>query len=817
LLENRPVLLVVAALMAATAGLWPVAQVLSGARTAQAGPVLAAGLAVAFAAAEVVVVHFPLGREVHSLSLVEVPLVLALLFFSPEHALAARTLGAGLVLALHYRQPALKLAFNLSSFALSTVAALTVSSLVGTTSVQDARTWAGVLLGVIVADVVSAVALALVLAATQGGLADLELAETVGAGQALTLTVAATALAGVVLFRADRAAVLLLVPVAVAVWLLGRGLHALRLRHRRLEALHTFTRAVDLALQDENVVPTVLEQARTLMRARLACLVLLHGAAERRVGDPELGEQDWWRPGADAPLIRRSGGAEDPGGIAVPLRSGHSMLGVLVVAGRLDAVTDFDEDDRLLLESLAGHAAVALRNGELVDAVREQARAKEALALHDHLTGLPNRVALQEELERALDAPDAAGWLAIIDLARFREVNDTLGHEVGDELLKQVAGLLREALPPSTFLARLGGDQFAAARWRTAAADEQPEAVLAGLRRALVARPVPLQTVDLDLDVTVGFVRWPGDGASASALLRRADVALYAAKTTPSRCARYSTDIDSFSQRRLMLAGDLSRALARGDLQVVYQPQARADGCEVDGFEALVRWTHPLWGPVAPDEFVPVAEQTGLIRALTRHVLSTATRQAGRWVREGHAVRISVNISMRNLAEPDFVRVVEQALSEAALPASALTLEITESAVMTEGGRQALDVLRRLRGLGVDLSIDDFGTGYSSLAHLRDLPVRELKIDRSFVRHLVPGADLDPIVGLVARLAQNLGLRVVAEGVEDAETWAALRALGCDLVQGFYLSRPMEAAVATDWLRDHAARTPVADSPVAGV
>jgi diguanylate cyclase (GGDEF)-like protein len=387
-----------------------------------------------------------------------------------------------------------------------------------------------------------------------------------------------------------------------------------------------------------------------------------------------------------------------------------------------------------------------------------------------------------------------------MDIDRFKEVNDTLGHDAGDDLLRQIAGRLRSVESEETTVARLGGDEFAVL---LGGDDVHVEGMVSRITRDM-AQPFGLGEITLDVTASIGIAVTPRDGSSAALLLRRAEVAMYDAKGGLSGVARYSPDRDPYSSRRLSLIGDLARALQDGSLELHYQPQADPATGQVAGVEALLRWRHPMWGNVPPDEFVQLAEHTGLIRPLTRFVVETAVRQCVAWRDAGTPVQMAVNISMRNLLEPDLADTVARLLVQAGLPAALLKLEVTESAIVAEPER-AVQALERLVDLGLFVSVDDFGIGYSSLTRLRSLPVQEVKVDRTFVRHLADQDQDLAIVRAVISLGHDLGLRVVAEGVEDERAWRILQDLGCDLVQGYFLAKPMPAEAMTTWLGDRMA------------
>jgi diguanylate cyclase (GGDEF)-like protein len=413
-------------------------------------------------------------------------------------------------------------------------------------------------------------------------------------------------------------------------------------------------------------------------------------------------------------------------------------------------------------------------------------------ARHDSLTGLANRVQLRDRMEQALAASADTGELVavlLIDLDRFKEINDSLGHSYGDALLRQVGPRLRSILREQDVVARLGGDEFAVL---LPAVDGVAEArtVAERLREALHRR-FDVEGVALDVEVSVGIAVSPMHGADAEELLRNADIAMYVAKEVKAGAVVFEPAEHVTAPSRLNVLGDLRRALdTDGELLLHYQPKFTLDGRHIEGLEALLRWQHPERGMVPPGEFIPVAEGTGIILRLTERVLGLALTQMRRWLDEGHPVPVAVNLSTRCLMDADLPDLVAVLLAQHRVPARLLRLEVTESAVMGDAAR-CLDVLQRLHDLGVHLSIDDFGTGYSSMAYLRQLPVDELKIDRSFVMGMTDTQQDAVLVRTAIDLGHNLGLTVVAEGVEGAEHVAALQELGCDIAQGFHFARPM--------------------------
>jgi diguanylate cyclase (GGDEF)-like protein len=487
--------------------------------------------------------------------------------------------------------------------------------------------------------------------------------------------------------------------------------------------------------------------------------------------------------------------------VAVPLRGGAGILGVLVVTDRLGDVRSYAEDDVRLLETVANHASVALQNGKLIDQLRHD-------ATHDSLTGLPNRGALQRQLAAALaevaDGRSEGAAVMILDLDGFKDVNDTLGHQQGDQLLVEVGARLSSVVGPVGVVARLGGDEFAILLPGTG---DHDRAVRIGRRllRAL-EQPVPLDGLEIEVGGSLGLAMAPEHASEAAALLKRADIAMYDAKSSTGGLRMYEPDRDSEDPRRLMLVSELRSALHAGRIDVHVQPQATLVGAglsaEIGAVEALVRWHHPELGAVPPEEFVPVAERSGLVGVLTTRVLDRSLAAVADWRRAGVDVSIAVNLSTRSLHDADLVDEVRRLLRRHGVPAGRLTLEVTESSVMADPAR-AIALLHQLRALGVRLSVDDFGTGYSSLSYLKSLPVDEVKIDRSFVGGLASQVEDVAIVRAIVDLGHHLGLKVVAEGVEDQPTWDLLQEMGCDLVQGWHLSRAMPVDDLVPWLRSY--------------
>jgi diguanylate cyclase (GGDEF)-like protein/PAS domain S-box-containing protein len=451
---------------------------------------------------------------------------------------------------------------------------------------------------------------------------------------------------------------------------------------------------------------------------------------------------------------------------------------------------------------------------EAETALVAQAALNEHQALHDGLTGLANRTLFRDRVDNAVKTARRAGARAavmVIDLDGFKEINDSMGHAAGDELLVELGRRLNAATRSSDTVARLGGDEFGVLL---------PEASIPGHVRAAVERmqraiesPITLHGVDLSLEASIGVALYPGDGEDVETLLRGADSAMYHAKEEKSGWAFHDSGRVRHDTARLTTMGQLRQALDQHELVLYYQPKAvLADG-EVHGVEALVRWNHPVRGLLAPDEFIPVAQQTALIKPLTLYVIDEALRQCRAWLDDGLHLAIAVNLSARNLVDADLPTQVAALLQRWNVDSCLLELEITESAMLTDPTRTKL-ILERFSTMGVRLSIDDFGTGYSSLASLKRMPVSEIKIDRSFVMSMDTDEEDATIVRCTIDLARNLGLDVVAEGVETERAWHRLKELGCTAAQGYYLSRAVPASELHAWLLQR--RRPSGGDPLLG-
>ena len=447
--------------------------------------------------------------------------------------------------------------------------------------------------------------------------------------------------------------------------------------------------------------------------------------------------------------------------------------------------------------------------------LRRQAAEKEEQALSDGLTGLPNRTMFQNLIERAMAGAarrKQMGVVMLMDLDRFKDVNDTLGHHNGDLLLQRIGSRLHSVLRDTETVARLGGDEFAILL--PDVPDRQ--SIVPVVRRVLkvLEEPVVVGGLALQCEGSIGIAIFPEHGSTVESVMRAADVAMYMAKENRSGYEFY--DARRHEHRhdagRLALIGELRRAMDETELVLYYQPKVDLETGQAKGVEALARWHHPERGLLSPDEFIPLAERSNLLRPMTLYLLDTALRQCNAWRSRGLEVSVAVNLSMQNLIDLRLPNDLARLLTSWRLPPGSLELEITESTIMADH-RRAMTILTRLNKMGVSLTVDDFGTGYSSLAYLQSLPVSAIKIDKSFVLSMAEDPANATIVQSTIDLGHNLGLRVIAEGVENGDSYSKLAALGCDYAQGFFLSRPLSPVKATAWLQAFSGREDLLEAP----
>ncbi len=772
-------------------------------------------LVLAFWLAESAQVHVEVRAQTLSLSMSELPLVLGLFVLGPLPLLLARLAAAGAV-AAHRRTAAYKTAFNLSLFSAETTALIVLWNRWGLADRSGLDVpWVATAALVVSVTLLGVLWIVLAMWRLQGGV-DRRQAGLMMLTTGISATLNASAALCILLVARSDATALPLVIVLMAVAVIAYyGYSRLIRRHRTLGEMASFSRDLSAALGSTSLRQEILQGTRLLLNAGTAVLVEVASTTAMRTRTSDAGSADDREEGELSVLLLAGdgparGSPELGGGpvaqvlatgepqlieagdrdawmdrhglrdaVLLPLHAGEDVVGVLMVADRLGETSSFTRDDVGLLQLAAAQISTALRHGRLVDRLRHDAR-------HDVLTGLSNRFFFHERLAEMLGVAGTSCAVLMLDLDGFKEINDTLGHASGDGLLREVGDRLRSAAPPGAMVARLGGDEFAVLLPRDDGFDAERAAT--GMQAAL-SRAMVVDGLDLQVRASLGLSLSPEHGRDADLLLQHADLAMYRAKDRRLGWQLFDEQLDQTDPQRLSLLAHLDTALEREELICHYQPQVDAVSGQLVGFEALVRWDHPVRGLVPPDEFIGLAERTGLIVPLTRCVLDLALDRCAVWRALVPDLVMAVNLSPRALLEPGLVQDVRAGLARHGLPSAALCLEVTESSVMADPER-AIVVLRELRSLGVRLSVDDFGTGYSSLAYLQQLPVHEVKVDKSFVLRLGHQAGSSAIVQAVIDLGHALDLTVVAEGVEDVDALDALRALGCDVVQGFLVSRP---------------------------
>ena len=774
--------------------------------------------------------HFSLRIEFrgqsHSLTFAGVPLAVGVLTLATPDLVRAWLVSAVVSLMLQ-RMNVDKILYNAAAY---TFQAAVISTAVHawlpapTHSLTD-----GSLLVVIitVADQAMSLLVLWVIRLHTGSLSRAETVEVLVYAAALSVVCTVFAVAVVLLLHTGPigvAAVCLLAALAVLIY---RAFAATRRRHRSLQLIHDFVAVGVGAPSLSQLGFQALEQMRQALRASSATLMLLDESGEAQStaspqllhlqvtqdGSPRqwlapLEHSDWVRARSlhqgEATLATRSRKDTAIGRwlevqqlrdalVAPLLLSDGAPVGLITITDRLGDTATFTEEDRSLLKTLSGHLAVALRGARLVERLSHDAS-------HDSLTGLANRAQLHTAIRAARqDAADSA--VLLLDLDKFKEVNDVLGHEVGDRLLVVVADRLRACLPENATIARLGGDEFAVLLPGLAAEATRTALALADTVHSALSEPVRFEEAVLTPTASIG-VALDGAGPGLN-LLRCADTAMYAAKHGQRQVVLYDPAMDRGRSERLALVGDLRSALNTrpNQFSVYFQPKISLTDGRVASVEALVRWNHPRLGTIAPDQFVPLAETSGLIGQLTVHILEQALRACGSWHRHGIDISVAVNLSARNLADPSLPHRILAILAASGLPPRQLILEITETSAM-EDPDQVLPVLNQLHDLGIAISLDDFGTGYSSLAYLQKLPVQELKIDRSFVAGLTADAsgNAHALISTIAALGHSLHLRIVAEGIETLEQLHAVTKLGCHLAQGYYVCQPLPPEAVLPWL-----------------
>ncbi len=777
-----------------------------------AGPLAPLLLVSAFFVAERFVFNMEYREQGITFSLDEIVVAFALVFVNPYVAIVARVAGAAPAMLMSKRGAPVKLAFNISLLCAETAVSAWLMRQ-GTLLFGDSSS---VLLLCVVPAVFVGSALGGLMIMLAIGFYERDTWDRIRSslGQGAILYSLGAALGATSVGPSLISPYLFFLPIlpSAVVWRLMRSQGDLAQRHRDLTEMHAFTRAVGKYLALPDLMEAAQAQARRLLRAEHALLVVFDhsvpSAISRSSSSPDIGypvsptDQDWrdvleadgpvrlpFRDGVHAtPFMSHTGWTE---ALAAPIRDSQGLLGVLVVANRQGTLNRFSNDDISRMAPLTDQLASSLRKSLLHTGMERD-------ATHDRLTGLPNRAVFERLVAEAM-AAGAPAAVYLLDLDRFKEVNDGLGHHVGDLLLKRFADRVSGGLGPDDVLARLAGDEFAVL---SRGADATRAASLGERLTERARHTFDLAELSVAVACSVGLAVAPDDGTDSATLLRRADLAMYQAKARSSGFEQYTADMDSDSADRLELLRDLRVAVTERQFDLFFQPKVDLQSRQVVGAESLVRWHHPVRGLFDAEGFIHLAEQTDLIHQITEYVMEEALAAAAMWHYRGWRIGVAVNMSARSLLDESLVERVAARLERHGVEPALLTIEITETSVMMDATR-SIASLERLRGLGVKLSVDDFGTGYASLTYLRRLPVSELKIDRAFIAGMLTDPHDQIIVRSTIDLGRHLGLTVVAEGVENDLIAHKLKDLGCDIGQGIGFARPLPLAEFHAWVATH--------------
>ncbi len=761
-------------------------------------------------------INIEVGRGGLFIDLNEIALVVSLFCTGRQSLLGATVVGFLIGLGIRQSTAPLKIAFNFGSYCAGYALAAVVFDLFGRADVRNPVSWlaAGAAITAFNAATLAAVRVVLHLSGDPMLRRDARRALVLNIGQSVITS--CLGVASLLLLTVHPLTIGLILLLAAGTTVPVRAYTRLRARYENLKIVHQFTATLRTCETFRSTIDQVLGETQTALNSQTVELIIFGNEVTRsRLGDgpalPQPGDWVWNSAvGRQEPVLlqaksrRRSerdylGQHRLKDMAAAPLVHDGDVFGVLTVTGhRYDADT-FRPVDLELLATMANLAATSLQNHDLIDQLRNEADTRHYEATHDALTGLPNRVDFGERIDELLrDRNPLAGVaLLFIDLNEFKSVNDTMGHHAGDELLVEVASRIESILPMNWHASRLGGDEFSlAGEFRDIS---EVEAVVAKLQGSF-KRPVELEDIRFTVSAAIGVALAPEHGLYRSILMRRADVAMYSAKETKNlHCVYYQPDQENITARQVDLISELRRAIPEGSLTLCFQPKAELASGAIVSVEALARWDHPKYGAIAPDEFIPLAEQAGLIGELTDFVLTESMRVGVDWSSRGTAMNIAVNLSSRTLRDETFPDRLAAMHAASGFPPSSLTLEITEREIMSQP-ELTISIMKKIRDTGVRFSIDDFGTGYSSLVYLTQFPIDEVKIDKTFVRDACDSRRHASIVRAVVEVAETIGLTVVAEGVEDTRTWDTIRALGCTEAQGYLLSRPVSAEVLEEWL-----------------
>lgn len=744
--------------------------------------------------------HYPVDfenrRGTYSLPLTQLPLTLGVVLVAPAYHLLARLVGVALDCVAWRRQGPLKVCFNLNSAAVEVGLATTAVALITTSARPGPALWLALLLSVTLTEVINVASLGAVWRLVGVPFQPRQLFEPLRFAVVASATFTGLAIVAVSAMYTDRASVVIIALLGGALALAYRGHRRLFAQQRTTERLYEFVKDLGPVSLESAALAPLLDQVRVLLHARhldLAVPTDSDGWRHYVSSDDDGHATVDADADAVAEAVARAGAAlrMSPGDfdrMSTPLIGTRRLVGILTVTDRLGDIRRFDMGDMRLLETVAAELATSFERGKLLCDL-------ERSATEDSLTGLANLAEVTRQINATLEKTELL--VAAVAVESFREVNDTLGHEVGDNLLLEVTERLGRAVPAAV-VGRIGGGRFAVA---VPAKSMGADPAMFGLGiRAQVEGTTHLGGVGTHIRLSVGVVRAPEHGDDAATLLRRAETAMHSARNAHGGPVVWEPAYEVQGQRRLAVVSALREALSTGAIGVAFQPKVDTAGSTPVGVEALARWTHPALGSIGPDEFVPLAEASGLMGLLTSSVLRQALTACRGWQRRSPGVGVAVNVSATTLLDASFVTQVAAILTASGVAPELLTLELTEGVVMADP-ELAAERMGELRAIGVKISVDDFGTGYSSLTYLKGLPVDEVKIDRGFVNGLAREAADRAVVRAVVDIAHTLGIRVVAEGVENDAQRDVLRDLRVDELQGYLYARPMPSIEITHWLR----------------
>ena len=789
---------------------------------------LLAGL---FCVAEICVVHVQFRREAQSFSLSEVPLVIGLFFDRPLTVVLAYLLGAAVALTLHRRQSWLKLAFNLSNFTVGAAVAVALFAWLSPhgnpTSIEACL---AALAAVAVAGSIQTATFVVAIFLSEGSVDRSGMAANFGLAMLGTMINACLALIVVNLMWFHPQVVWLMVVPVAGVALSYRAYVSERENRQQVAFLYESSRQLHHGGDLDQALLEVLKGSRETFRVEMAEVIIFptrdgdvivrtgvngHGSEPMRPVDLDPTEQRLIARMVSAAPAILDPDSTDPDrlhfltmqgirdGMVAVLRGETRPIGLMVVGNRLGEVSTFDGEDLRLFEMLAAHTGSTLENGRLEHSLRQLRDLQHQLrhqALHDPLTGMANRALFQTKVRDALAEGRERVGVLFIDLDDFKTVNDSLGHVVGDELLRAVAGRVADCIRPGDLAARLGGDEFAVLV--RGAADSRAAIAVASRIVDRLREPFHVMGAEVMVRASIGIATREAGELGAEGILRDADEAMYTAKGLgKGRWEVFAPSMHAAVLSRHEFKADLHRALERDELLVQYQPIFEVPSGEVVAAEALLRWRHPRYGLVQPDDFIPLAEETGLIAPIGLWVLERACVEARRWPEHGSGrdIAVAVNVSAKQLQRGTFIEEIQQVLARTGLKPTNLILEVTESLAFDEG-EGATESLQPLREQGIRIALDDFGTGHSSLSRLRDFPVDIIKIDKAFTTTLRAARDGGGLSHAVFTFSHSLGVTVVAEGVEELGDLHALGDFPREWAQGYHLARPLDANAMLDLL-----------------